>query len=94
MRADFDWPETRPELADLLESIMGWSPDGSIGEWDVDELENQPFKDAGLEAWRQRILREIWHLQFPSRGPHADRVADDRAKEIIASLRRNEDAQN
>ncbi len=79
-------------MADLLESIMGWSPDGAVGEWDVDELENQPFKEPDLEAWRQRILREMWHLQFLSKGAYADRVAEDRAKAIIASLRRNENA--
>ncbi|MEO5866985.1 MAG: hypothetical protein ABIS14_15050 [Sphingomonas sp.] len=92
MRVDFAWPETKAELADLLESIMGWSPDGSVGDWDVDELENQPFKNVELEAWRERILREIWHLQLPSKDAHADRVAVDRAKKIIASLRQNQDA--
>ena len=92
MRAKFDWPDTKPQLADLVESMMGWTEFDKKFEWDVDEFENQPFDDPQLEAWRQRILGEIWHLQFPSRGEYEDRIAQERARQIVASLRNDENA--
>jgi hypothetical protein len=92
VRADFDWPQTKSELADLVEAMMGWQPFDKKFGWDVDNFEHSPFVDVELEAWRQRILREVWHLQFPSRGQYGDRIATDRAKTIIESLRNNEDA--
>ena len=80
-------------MAEMLERFFDLAPaeDHSTG-WEWDDFENCRFKEADLEAWRQRILREIGHLVAPSRDAYSDKIADDRIARILASLRSNENA--
>jgi hypothetical protein len=84
---------SKPEMADMLERFFGLTPVESHTagrEWD--DFENERFDNPSLEAWRQRVLREVGHLVAPSRDAYFDNIADDRIGRIIASLRKDEDA--
>ena len=84
---------SKSDMANMIERFFGLAPAGEHATgWEWDDFENERFRDVSLEAWRQRVLREVGHLVAPSRDAYSDKIADDRISRIIVSLREDEDA--
>lgn len=84
---------SKSEMADMLEEFFGLARARAHATgWEWDDFENERFDDASLEAWRQRVLREVGSLVAPSRDAYFEKIADDRIARIIANLRKDEDA--
>jgi len=85
--------QSKSDMADMLERFFEIAPPAQhITGWEWDDFEHEPFSDPALEAWRQRVLREVGHLVAPTETEYDRKIAHDRILGIIASLRKDENA--
>jgi hypothetical protein len=85
--------QSKSDMADMLERFFELAlPAQHTTGWEWDDFEHEPFSDPALEAWRQRVLREVGHLVAPTETEYDRKIAHDRILGIIASLRKDENA--